>query len=163
MPDDLPRVTEHALPGILQEIARFSTPEVAIAMARECGGRRLYVPRTLSHNHPLAAIIGRKAALLLIAHYGGEQIVIPAARTYLRWFDARRLRIAGKSRAEISRAIGVTMRQVEILLEGFEAPGATAPAAESAEVPICPICGHKPKPPTPKPADPRQFVLPGLR
>ena len=162
MPDDI-RVTEFALPGILQEIARFSTPEVAIAMAREWGGRRLYVPRTLSAGHRLGSIIGRKAALLLCAHYGGEQIDIPGARTYLRWYDARRLKAAGKSQPEISKAIGIGIRQVQILLKGFEPGDPLTIEAKSIAAPACAVCGHKPKPTSPKAGDPRQFVLPGLR
>jgi hypothetical protein len=159
MPDDI-HVTEFALPGILQEIARFSTPEVAIAMAREWGGRRVYVPRTLSAGHRLARIIGRKAALLLCAHYGGEQIDIPGARTYLRWYDARRLKAAGKSHPEISKAIGIGLRQVQILLKGFEPGDPLTVEAQNATPPACAVCGHKLRAPTPKAADPRQFSLP---
>jgi len=154
-----PRITEFALPGILQEIARLSTPEIAIVVAREWGGRRLYVPRTLGTSHPLAQKVGRRAALLICAHLGGEQIEIPAARTYLRWYDARRLKAEGRSYAEISRAIGVSTRQVAILLRGFESGDALVPADTPHQAEICPLCQHKVRPPQTRRGDPRQLDL----
>jgi hypothetical protein len=141
MPDDI-RISEFALPGILQEIARFSTPEVAIALARKWGGRRLYVPQSLGALHPLAKAVGRKAALLICAHFGGEQIAVPAARTYLRWHDARRLKALGHTTAEISRAIGVSERQTFKLLLGFEPCGAPASPVASSHAEICPVCNR---------------------
>jgi hypothetical protein len=62
MPDGAPTITRYALPPTLAEIARITSVEVAIAIARKWGGRRLYLPATLPHLYD---------------------------RTYLRRYDAR--------------------------------------------------------------------------
>jgi Mor family transcriptional regulator len=140
MPD---RITEYALPGILQQIARLCTPDIAVAIARKWGGRRLYVPETIRVSHDLSDAIGRRAALLICSNYGGEQILIPSCRAYLRWYDARRMRASGKSIAEISRAIGVSTRRVFKLLEGFHSDDLQVEGCSPAHAEICPICQHK--------------------
>jgi hypothetical protein len=113
-----PQITSDALPGILAEIARITTVEVATILARTYGGRRLYVPARVPDQHPLTRLIGRPAALLIAAHLGGERHNVPAARTILRWVDAHRLRAEGKTHPQISAALGITQLHVSRLLAG---------------------------------------------
>jgi hypothetical protein len=142
----LPKVTAYALPGVLAEMARIAGTDIAIAIAREYGGRRLYLPRAPKRDHPLCKLIGTRPARLicekLTSAAKGDYFQIPSARTYLHWYDARRLRTEGKSHTQISRAIGISTKQVALLLKGFEAPPATAAAAPE-EPKMCPVCHRR--------------------
>lgn len=106
------------LPGILAEIARLTTPDIAIAVARKHGGRRLYIPARVPDQHPLSDLVGRSAAVLIAQHFGGERHDVPAARTILRWYDAHRLRADGKTHAQISELLSLTQMYVSRLLAG---------------------------------------------
>lgn len=157
-------IRRYLLPQTLQEIAEIATPEIAVAIARQWGGKKLYFPRTLASTHPLAKLIGRKAALVLCHHFATLEIEIPAARTYLRWHEARRLKAEGKSHAEIAEALKIGTRWVGKLLQGFDEGGEAAAAfAEPAHSQVCPLCSHKRRAPAPRTPDPRQLVLPLMR
>jgi hypothetical protein len=155
-----PKVTAYALPGMLAEIARLTTVEIAIVIARVHGGRRLYLPREPKRDHPLSKLIGSKAARLICAHWGGERHDVPSARTFLHWYDARRLRSQNLSHTKISRELGIGINHVARLLQGFEPSGPTLiePQDEPA---VCPVCRrrHRAVTTTERP-DLRQLRLP---
>jgi hypothetical protein len=136
------RITEYSLPGVLGEIARATTIDVAVAIARQHGGRRLYVPREAKRDHPLCRLVGAKAAMVICHRWGGERYDIPSAKPFLHWYDARRLRAEGHTYAMISREIGVGMQHVRQLLDGFEAPAATMRATDATPH-FCAVCGHR--------------------
>jgi hypothetical protein len=104
---------------LLSEIAQLVGVEAALVIARRFGGRRLYIPRRPGDGHKIVRCIGREGARRLGAALGGEGFIIPCARSYLRWLDARALRILGLSNAEIAERIGVNERHVRRLLHGF--------------------------------------------
>lgn len=155
-----PRIAEHQLPGFLGEIARLAGVEVAVAIARGHGGRRLYLPEKVKPAHPLVRLVGSKAARLICHHFGGESRDIPAARTYLRWYDVRRLRDQAFTVAEISRRLGIGRRQVSELLKGYEPAAGVEPEAAPARE-VCPACGRRcgTRHAAP-PRDTRQLTLP---
>ncbi|HVJ53473.1 MAG TPA: hypothetical protein VM689_13480 [Aliidongia sp.] len=111
------------LPELLQEIARLTTVSIAVSIAREWGGGRLYFPRKMAADHRLARRIGLKAATRLCRELGGEKFEIPAARHYLRWLDARALRVLRLSHQEIAELLKVNRKRVAELLEGFDPQG----------------------------------------
>lgn len=127
-------ITAEQLPGLLADIARITTPEIAIAVARQHGGRRLYIPRTPPIDHPLCDLVGRQAALLIAEHLGGDRYEVPAARTILRWADAHRFRAQGMSHAQISQALGITRDHVAQLLAGAPIGEIQAAKAMKAKV-----------------------------
>lgn len=133
----LPQITPYALPGVLAEIAHVAGVETAIAIAREFGGRRLYLPRTPASDHRLCKLIGEPPAKLICAHLtsgtAGDYFAVPSARAFLHWYDARRLRAQGKSHPEISRAIGVSTKQVALLLRGFDTPPSASAQSRSRD------------------------------
>lgn len=49
----------------------------AMAICKEYGGRRLYMPRKHTAGHHLASLIGLKNLEKLSAHYCGQRIKIP--------------------------------------------------------------------------------------
>lgn len=154
------QITEYALPGVLAEIAALTTPDIAVAIARAHGGGRLYIPRDVKRGHPLARLIGVPAARLICRRMGNDRYDIPAARTYLRWYDARRLKAHGKTDKAIAKELGVGRSQVVRLLRGYVAPDPAETGDEDApRSERCAVCGrghsaarhHRP--------DPRQGVL----
>jgi hypothetical protein len=151
-----------ALPGILSDIARYTSMDIAIKVARKWGGHRLHVPRKDFKNlptHPLTREVGIKAARIICHHFGGDRYKVPNARTILRWHDARALRLRGFSTREIADKLVIGEPRVRALLKGLPVP-ASVNKAERID-PSCPICGHKkhagahrnPKP------DPRQLAF----
>jgi hypothetical protein len=135
------RVTPYQLPALLAEVARATSTDAAIALARAFGGTALYIPREIDGRHPVARAVGLKNARVIAARWGGERPDIPMARSFLRWLDARRLRDKGKSTAAIARALVLTQRHVGQLLEGYQ--GAVEPRAQPLEAPtICGACGR---------------------
>lgn len=130
-------------PESLKEIAAMIGPAATIALVREYGGRSVYFPESLRPGHHLAKKLGRQAALRLSAAFGRNRIVIPANRTYLRWYDARVLKLQGKPNTEISRLLHVTKAHVDDLLEGFDPAEYEKIAPEAAAALRCPSCGRR--------------------
>lgn len=157
MTDDRP--TEFALPGFLAEIARITTPEIAVAVARAHGGARLYIPRTVKRDHPLARLVGLQAARLIAAHFPADTYDVPSARTWLRWYDARRLADQGLSRDAIARRLKINRKRVSVLLQGYTPAPAPAIDETAAGPRLCPICGHKAHGTRHRAGDARQLEL----
>ena len=105
---------------LLSEVAQLIGTEPALAFARRFGGSRLYIPRQPEADHPIARCIGTEAATMLGRALGGESFAIPGARIYLRWLDARALRILRLSQPEIALLLGVQERHVRRLLQQFQ-------------------------------------------
>jgi hypothetical protein len=68
-----------ALPETLQEIVQLIGMVATLKLVGKYGGTRLYVPKRVLTGHPLAALIGRKAADTLADYFGGEVLEIPRA------------------------------------------------------------------------------------
>lgn len=132
------RATPFALPALLAEIARITDQGTALALAREFGGRDIYVPRKPRADQKLTLAVGLAAATAISARFGGCTHKIPSAKAFLNWREVHRLRDEGKSTAEISAEVGLGQRYIQRLLEGHEAPP-RHPSADAA-----PIAGDAP-------------------
>jgi len=82
-------------------------------------GERLYIPRHVSHLHPMAQEIGLDAARRLVAVYGGESLLIPTG--YRRRLDKRNRAIvearrAGATVENLRRAHGLSRRTIFYIL-----------------------------------------------
>jgi hypothetical protein len=111
----------HALrPTVLAEAAKLTTPALALRLAREFGGRKLYFPVKIAMSHPIARCVGFKAAERLCREWGGEERIVPSARTHLRWLDARGLRLLGLKNDEIAQRLRIGERHVRHLLRDFD-------------------------------------------
>ncbi len=115
--------TPGMLPGVVQDVARLTSPLLAIRFARRFGNAKLYVPRRIGAAHPLARCLGPRGAQALCAAMGGETHVVPRATPFLRWLDARALCVLGLSRSEIAVRLGIGPRHVRKLLDGFSPDG----------------------------------------
>jgi CRP-like cAMP-binding protein len=105
---------------MLSEIAQLIGTDLALSFARRFGGSRLYIPRRPPIDHPITRCVGIRAAERLGRAFGGESFVVPGACGFLRWLDARALRILGLSHAQIGQLLGVQDRHVRRLLRGFK-------------------------------------------
>lgn len=111
------------MPVLLQDIARLTSPELALRFARHFGNTRLYIPRRIAAGHPLARCLGLRAAERLCAALGGETQIVPRATPLLRWLDARALCVLGLSRGEAALRLGIGPRHMRKLLAGFSPDG----------------------------------------
>lgn len=131
----------YALPESLQEIARVTNVETAVALARAYGGTRINVPKHVRADTAIVAVIGRQAAMMLVHHYAGERLEIASAKTYLRWHDARQMQSDGLSVKSIARKLGLNERSVRRLLHGAMEPHQKQP--DEPDHKMCGACGHK--------------------
>lgn len=108
------------LPDSLQEMAAVIGFGGVLALVREYGGVRLYVPRTLPAEHILITLLGTAAAQRLAAEYGGrEHFDIPRAEGLMRAVRNRRIRAdraAGLSLRELALKYRLTERAVSNIL-----------------------------------------------
>lgn len=129
-------------PGILARIADLCGSDAAEQIARAMGGRRCYLPIHPSSQHPVARVLGHKAALLIAQHCGPGQVDIPRAARWLHSIDVRLLYDQGLSQRDVATRLQLTERHVGRLLDGYRRPQQ-----------------QPPEPPAPKPR-PRK-VVPG--
>jgi len=145
-----PKPTE--LPGILGELAALVGVRPALALAREYGGRRLFVPPEPKPGHRLCIIMGERAARVLGSLRGSERIDVPTAVTLLRWYAAARLRASGYSHGAIAEKLGMSERRVREITKGVEPSGSRRITRRRHGA----AAGTRPA----KPGDPRQLLLP---
>lgn len=145
------RITEAALPGILAEIARIASVPIAVAIARKYGGGRLYLRHSPRRTDALTVLVGIQAARLICGHWPGINVEVPSAKSYLNWYDARRLRSHRDADGEpmsydkIAKRLNISTRRVYDLLKGFTPGDADSDELDEAETADrCPVCGSKP-------------------
>lgn len=90
-----------------------------MALCRERGGRRIYIPKVASADRALARIIGAENAAKVSAAYGGEYMDVPIGRTGL----VRELCLAGKSPSEVIREARCCRRAVYKMRAALRAEG----------------------------------------
>ena len=75
------------LPKDAETMKQLIGIKAAMAICKEYGGRRLYMPKKAHADHKLAALIGLENLEKLATHYLGERITIPKcamAKKHLR-------------------------------------------------------------------------------
>jgi hypothetical protein len=106
------------LPGRLQVIADAAGIDAAIAIAREFGGRRLYLPalKTLRQRrrHPLVALLGFERAVRVVEAIGGfgECFDVPTARNELIYLKLQDGLSRGLNTSELAQETGICRRAV---------------------------------------------------
>lgn len=105
-----------ALPAQLRQMALACGIEPVMMFIRWRGNTRFYVPQSRQEDsHELVVRLGRKTADWLIAHHGGETLIVPRGVDLLR--DQRnaeiwRLQDEGRSAAEVALRYGLHERQI---------------------------------------------------
>lgn len=111
--------------------------QAALIFTRRYGGQRIYVPQTITPEHPFAQLIGLEAAQALLTLWRGENDVrIPKADIALRQARNReiwqRRHVGGESCAKIAVAVGLAEYTVQLICKGacpLEIAGEGAPVA----------------------------------
>ncbi len=110
-----PAIERDWLPPLLREIEELIGLEAALALCRRWGGGRLFVPRKVTPEHPIARELGLEAAERFCGYYAGEELCVPMGAAILRHLRNRaivsRYR-AGESAGRIARDLGLTERWV---------------------------------------------------
>lgn len=112
--------SQAVFPSVLRQVADLTSVTLAVRLAREFGGHKLYFPRRPWANHAIAKCIGFTALERLCEELAGEEFILPAATTYLRWLDSRALMVLGLRKPEIARVLKVTPRHLNHLTKGFD-------------------------------------------
>lgn len=99
------------------------------------GGTVLYIPRTVTEDHPLCKILGIQAFTRLVNAFSGDfrDVFIPKNSLFMRyerWRDIRKMTLAGEPLDSISESTGLTVPQVvnvrKALVEHGLLPSSTA-------------------------------------
>lgn len=101
---------DDTLPAKLREIAAEIGMEPALKLAAAWPGVRVFVPKHMTAEHPIAVAIGLPAARALAQYCGGESIVPPLCQRYHRArLHAQILAEyrSGATAAELARKYGV--------------------------------------------------------
>lgn len=108
------------LPTGIRDLLAVIGADALIAVARHYGGVRLYVPKHLDDDHPIAEALGVDAARELRAHYGGETIDVPLLSGFGRALRHAAIRAAWQtdSARAIARRFGTTERHVYRIVNG---------------------------------------------
>lgn len=93
------------------ELETLIGEEGIVRLAEAFGGTRLFIPATMSSAHDIAKAIGIEAATKLSKRFAPDVISVPLAREA----RARHYRAAGRSNAQIARALGISVSGVERL------------------------------------------------
>lgn len=107
---------DQQLPDILERIAQAAGEDAALLVAKEWGGRYLYIPRAFRPTHRLCQLIGEERARAMWDAIGHGMVMVPmgpysgaAARREI----AARALDAGKSQPQAAKVAGVHLRTVE--------------------------------------------------
>ena len=99
--------------SLISEIAQKIGAEAAEHLARDFGGRRVYIPAAPWRGDQIARSIGMAAAVQLAQLCGGDRVMIPAhPDRALRRAQIIALRTRGVSVSRIARGLGCTERYV---------------------------------------------------
>lgn len=100
---------QDCLPPKLLEIAEVIGLDAALKLSAAWPGIRVFVPKHVTAEHPLAVHLGITAARKLVAIYGGESITPPMCTRYHQQRLNQKILDALESRsaADVAREFGV--------------------------------------------------------
>lgn len=105
--------------SLISDITRVIGMRATSHLARDFGGRRVYIPAKVSSRDQITRSIGLGAAARLARSFGGDRVMIPAhPDRVLRRAQIVALRTAGVSVSRIARTLGCTERYVYKVLSG---------------------------------------------
>ncbi|VUX47875.1 hypothetical protein DF3PA_80035 [Candidatus Defluviicoccus seviourii] len=72
-----------SLPPVLAQLAEVTSPATALALARACGGREMWIPQEPGPNHALTKALGSiDLAREVVAALGPGPLSVPSARSF---------------------------------------------------------------------------------
>ncbi len=92
--------------------------EALAKLSARFGGRRIYVPASITSGHELVLVVGLEAAKVLATHFAGVTLSVPMPQHAA---DRRRqvieMNAEGFTRAAIAEKVGLTERRVYQILD----------------------------------------------
>lgn len=125
---DVKAVPVHLLPPLLQEFVGLIGLVPTMALVQFVGGRRVYIPKRATLEHPFAAIIGLDNLIKLGQVYGGEaHFQLPKAERALlavRNASIAECYAANKTARDLAVEYGLTEGQIVriVAAQGVAAP-----------------------------------------
>ena len=106
------------LPELLALVEGAAGTRVMLEFAGRYGGATIYLPKKFKADHPVAGLIGERAADALVSRYGYGDLSVPLGPTSA--ISRRTARILallaeGRSKNEIARLVGCSRRTVQRL------------------------------------------------
>lgn len=108
------------LPTSLVDVAEVLGLRVALAMIQNFGGLEVTFPVRPGPDHAIIKALGETDGYALCSFLAGQKIYVPHNRVTSARADVVKLRAAGKTRAEISRLLGISERHVSRVSNGAE-------------------------------------------
>lgn len=104
------------LPGLLDLIADEIAVGVAVSLAKEFGGREIYIPKSVKEGGELSKLLGHENAQKLAKLLGSGQLKVPAGN--FGGEAGRRQQIAmrldqGLTQDQVAKDLDVSLRTVE--------------------------------------------------
>ncbi|MBF0140641.1 MAG: hypothetical protein HQL74_10220 [Magnetococcales bacterium] len=106
-------------PESLQAVRDVIGLEKTLELVGNCGGTRIFIPRSMSESHRLAHMLGLSAASKLSRHFGGESLSVVRGASALRELRNRKIidqYNKGEKVADIARTFALTERRVYTIL-----------------------------------------------
>lgn len=115
-------INGNLLPGCLREIADLIGIPATMAIVHHYGGVRLYVPKEIPADHPLAQMIGMGNAMTLSDAYGGETLEIARAEAAIREIRDNEIREQwpALSQRQLALKYNTTERNIRRILTGCD-------------------------------------------
>jgi hypothetical protein len=103
-----------ALPPFTRRLLDLLGPDALIALSRQYGGTRCYVPQAVTPDHALAICCGLEPARRLSAEFPSETIPVPLLAGFDRALRDAAIRAAWatSSARDLARRFGVTERSI---------------------------------------------------
>lgn len=76
----------------LEDLESIMDEQTFVAFLGHFGGRRLYVPKNMTADHPISVVIGHEAATVLSDYLQGESVDLPTLDRYNRRFKRKKIR-----------------------------------------------------------------------
>jgi len=115
--DETDDQTDDELPGVLADLEILFGRDVALSVARECGGMEFYLGMNVRPSHPLVVPLGIDRAQEFANYLGiGQRVVIPLAhRSYCESVREKIYTMDrdGYSSNEIARTCNISSRRVQ--------------------------------------------------
>ncbi len=118
--DGMNNINASLLPGILREIAERIGVTATMAIVRQYGGVRLYIPQHIPDDHPLVKLVGWHHASALSESFGGETFEIARAEAAIREIRDAEIRSQwpAMSQRELALKYSTTERNIRRILTG---------------------------------------------
>lgn len=110
------------LPGVLALIADNISVELAVRLAKQRGGREVYIAKNPAPGSSISKIVGQANAQKLYKLLGSGKMLVPAGNISGQTGRRQRIAIQGLSHSRIAAEVDVHVRTVERVSAELRSP-----------------------------------------